>query len=545
MESVHYDVLMTSKMKACFQTMKLIPNLAEIDRKAIQQAGIPASTLMEAAGVQMASTVQTHCRPTQRGLIVCGPGNNGGDGFVCARKLYQAGYHALSVIYTGTTYKNEALANLEQILIGCPIQVTNAREQTELALSQIEQADFIVDALFGSGLSRPITDIEAQLVDSMNKARQKTYPAWILAVDLPSGIDGATGQVLGCAVEADATVTLAASKPGLYLHPGKAHAGTVSIVEIGIPTRLIYEDDSPIRLITLDNARTWLPHRKPDSHKYSHGQVLVIAGSKRMPGAAILCSEAAMSSGAGLVTLAAPASVFEQLPLMPEIIRLPLPDAEVLGVASIPIIQEALASGKYNTVVIGPGLGQAIETADAIRQLLAHFKSLKFPVVVDADGLNALSQEPLTLNPQFIITPHIGECGRLVQQDNSSILADVLQAAQHTRERYQAQIVLKSASTVIATLENNKPEQSLCWISPTGNPGMATAGSGDVLTGIIGAMAAQCTAQGYPAWQAALLGVFLHGLAGDAAAAELTPYAMHASAITRYLPQAFKAILTP
>jgi NAD(P)H-hydrate epimerase len=264
-----------------------------------------------------------------------------------------------------------------------------------------------------------------------------------------------------------------------------------------------------------------------------------------MPGAAVLCSEAAMSAGAGLVTLAAPASVFEQLPLMPEIIRVPLPDTDTIGTASIRIIQEALASGKYNTVVIGPGLGQTPETIETIQTLLMHFKSQSFPVVVDADGLNALSQEPFALNPQFILTPHIGECSRLLQQDKATILADVMQAAQHARERYQAQVVLKSASTVIATLEENQPEHHLCWISPTGNPGMATAGSGDVLTGIIGAITAQYAAQGLPIWQAALLGVYLHGLAGDVTADALTPYAMRASDITRHLPQAFQRVLMP
>jgi NAD(P)H-hydrate epimerase len=272
--------------------------------------------------------------------------------------------------------------------------------------------------------------------------------------------------------------------------------------------------------------------------------VLVIAGSRQMPGAAVLCSEAAMSAGAGLVTLAAPESVFRQLPLMPEIIRLPLPDAEALGSASVSVIQEALSGGKYNAVVIGPGLGQASETVETVRSLLAWLTEWEWPVVADADALNALSREPLTLTSQCILTPHIGECSRLLRQDKTAILADVLQAARQAQERYQAQVVLKSAATVIATQASGQA-QSLCWISPTGNPGMATAGSGDVLTGIIGALAAQLHAQSKPVWQAALLGVFLHGLAGDAAATALTSYAMRASDITRHLPQAFKAILQP
>lgn len=521
--------------------MKLISNLAEIDQKTIQQTGISAHALMENAGMQVVQAVIQHCKPTKRGIVLCGPGNNGGDGFVCARHLYQAGYHALTVIYTGKHYKNEALEHFEQILIGLPIQVINANEQTELTLQQIPQADFIVDALFGSGLSRPVSGIEARLVEAVNQA-ERQQPLWVMAVDLPSGIDSATGQILGCAIQAQHTVTFAAAKPGLYLYPGKAHAGKVSVVDIGIPTRLIEEDESPIRLITQELAQQWLPKRQPESHKYSYGHVLVIAGSHAMPGAAVLCSQAAMSAGAGLVTLASPSRVFEQLPLMPEIIRLPLPDAEVLGTRSVDAIQTALQEKRYNTVIIGPGLGQAGETANAILSLLQALIDSTQMVIVDADGLNALSQNPIKLNERFILTPHIGECARLLKTEGSSILANVLQAAQQTGETYQAQVVLKSASTVIATFGDQSQTKHL-WISPTGNPGMATAGSGDVLSGILGAMAAQCQAQQHSTEAAAPLGVYLHGLAGDAAAANLTEYAMTASDITRHLPQAFKMML--
>jgi len=520
--------------------MKLIPNLTDIDSKAVQQAGIPAEMLMENAGLQVALAVQAHCKPLQRGVILCGPGNNGGDGFVCARKLYQAGFHALTVIYTGKQYKQEALANFEQILIGMPIQVINAHEQSELAIQQIDSADFVVDALFGSGLSRPVTGIEAQLIGAVNHAReQNRHAPWVLAVDLPSGVDGATGQILGCAVQAHETVTFACGKPGLYLYPGKTLAGQVSVVDIGIPPRFVEEDESPFRLVTREEARQWLPKRKPDSHKYSHGHVLVVAGSRSMPGAAVLCAEAAMSAGAGLVTLAAPASVFEQMNLMPEITRLPLADENALGAASVAALQQALVEKRYNTVILGPGLGQTPETTAALLALLETLKQSERAVIVDADGLNALSTHPAALNERFILTPHIGECARLLNTDNQQVLGNVLEAAQQARSTYQAHIVLKSASTVIATFGT----EPLCWISPTGNPGMATAGSGDVLSGIIGAMAAQRHAQQQNLWQSAPLGVYLHGLAGDAAADALTQYGMKASDITRHLPQAFKMVL--
>lgn len=551
--------------------MKLIPNLGEIDRKAVLQAGIPADVLMENAGTHVAEAVRANCKPDKTGLILCGPGNNGGDGFVCARKLHQAGFQKLTVIHTGTTYKNEALLNFEQLMT-LPIQTVNAHEQIGLALKQIARADFIVDALFGSGLSRPIEGLEAPLIQAVNALREQKQ-TWVLAVDLPSGIDGLNGQKWGTVIQADATVTFAAPKPGLYLFPGKMHAGRVTVADIGIPQSLLEEDESPIRLITPKIARQWLPPRMPDSHKYSYGHLLVIAGSHHMPGAAILSAEAAMHSGVGLVTLAAPSDVFRQVPLMPEIIRLPLPDAEHISYHSLPVLQETLATGKYSAVLLGPGLDLHAETVQFVWELLAHLETLNLPVVVDADGLNALSminQSPvggpnqpdsanlverdaaetqpqntqedtsgLRLGPQFILTPHIGECRRLLKWDKADVAEDLLKSGRTAQEAWNANVVLKSATTVIATTEG------LLWLSPTGNPGMATAGSGDVLSGITAALAAQCHAQELPPWQAAALGVYLHGLAGDTAAATLTPYAMHASDITHHLPNAFKVLLNP
>jgi hydroxyethylthiazole kinase-like uncharacterized protein yjeF len=539
--------------------MKLIPNLHDIDQHAIRQAGIPAERLMESGGLKVAQAVQAQCDKGQQGAILCGPGNNGGDGFVCARKLYEAGFQDLKVIYTGQDYRNEALANLEKLMLYLPIPLVNAREQSELAIRHMQEADFLVDALFGSGLARPLIGLEARLVEAIN-ARQRNPKAstgsWVLAVDLPSGIDGASGQILGCAVQADATVTLAAAKPGLYLQPGKSLAGAVSLVDIGIPARFVQEDESPYRLITPEDAQAWLPLRLPDSHKYRYGHVLVIAGSQAMPGAAILCSEAAMSAGAGLVTLAAPSQVFQQLQLMPEIMRLSLPDAAQLGEASVSVLVEALASQKYNTVVLGPGLGRTAQTASAVMSLLNHLKNLDLPVIIDADGLHALSNRPFMLNEQFILTPHVGEAARLLGIENQAVSDDLLGAAAQLRAKYGAQIVLKSASTVIATLHASgipgEPAGSagvethdLIWITPTGNPGMATAGSGDVLSGVVAAMAAQRQAAQTPVGQAAPLGVYLHGLAGDAAAESLTPYGMRASSITQHLPQAFRQVLTP
>ncbi|WP_373532612.1 NAD(P)H-hydrate dehydratase [Vampirovibrio sp.] len=522
--------------------MKLIANLSDIDRKTTLQTGISAEALMENAGTQVALAVQTLAQTHQRGVLVCGPGNNGGDGFVCARKLYESGYASLSVIYTGTGYRGESLKNLEKVLVGVPVEIVSATEKPEQAIMRIQQADFIVDALFGSGLSRNITGIEARLIDAINQRHQSTHCP-VMAIDLPSGINSEQGQTMGVAIQATHTVTFATGKPGLYLYPGKACAGSVSVVDIGIPAQLIEADESPLSLISHAAARSWLPPRAPDSHKYHHGHVLVIAGSQAMPGAAILCAEAAMRCGAGLVTLAAPATVFNQLPLLPEIMRLPLSDEHQLGPNTLGALQNDFSVKKYKAVVIGPGLGRTPETIQVIQSLLGWLKSLNVPVVVDADGLFALGQSPMALSAQFIVTPHAGECARLLGMDGAgAIMANLPQAAHATRERYGANVVLKAASTVITTL-GSPSDGPTCWISPTGNAGMATAGSGDVLAGIIGAFAAQMQAQQKPVWQAGPLGVYIHGLAGDAAADTQTQYAMLASHISQHLPHAFRSVL--
>lgn len=526
--------------------MKLIPNLAEIDRKAIQQYGIPALDLMERAGDRVAAQVMRRTHREDRLVILCGPGNNGGDGFVCARLLHRAGYGHLSVVYTGNNYHGEALTNLEA-LMGLPVEIIDAKAQMERALQQIGHADAVVDALFGSGLARPVAGLEADLIAAVNA----NGSAWVLAVDIPSGVDGATGQVLGHAVQADETVTLASAKPGLYLHPGKAMAGAVHVADIGIPVDLIEVDESPIRLIQGEQAARWLPRRHPAGHKYDFGNVLVVAGSVSMPGAAVLTAGAALSAGAGLVTLAAPKGLFESIAVPPELIRLPLPqDASgALHSDSLPPLREAIRQKRYDVIALGPGLGQAPETVRLVWELLSGLPAGQ-PVVIDADGLNALSflqdenfqpgweRPQIGLeHPAWVLTPHVGEASRLLRQDKSVLNADLLKASRCVQEVWAANVVLKSASTVVATVDG------LLWVTPTGNSGLATAGSGDVLSGVIAGLAGQLAAQKLPVMPAAPLGVYLHGLAGDAAAQALTPYCMQAGDIARHLPAAFHSVM--
>ncbi len=541
--------------------MKLISNLAHLDQQAIQGLGIPGLVLMEEAGRQVAEQVirlfDEALSPSSNVVILCGRGNNGGDGFVCARKLASLdsplkGRLNLTVIHTAPAedYQGDAKINMD-ILPHYPIDSIHASEASwEGIESCLTQAGIIVDALFGSGLTRPIRldSMEGQLIALTNQLTEDSSDEQtpiVLAVDLPSGVSGETGQVLGCAIHADLTLTFSAGKPGLYLPPGKACCGVVDVVDIGIPRYLIDSDPSRLQLTTEDHVYHSLPIRSVDSHKYSVGCLMVIAGSLTMPGAAQLTAEAALSAGAGLVVLAAPQSVFAQLQLMPEIIHLPLPETNegTLGLSAIPFILQGIREKKCQAIALGPGLGQQDETQEFVHQLLLELTPLKHPIVIDADGLNALanSSTPTPFNnEQIILTPHVGECARLLQHTTQSVQNNLLQSAQETQTAWACHVLLKSSTMITARhVSNKQAEAGSLWINPTGNSGMATAGSGDVLTGII----ASLCAQGVSPEQAASGGAYLHGLAGDLAAEALSTQAMKASDISHYLPQAFQAIL--
>jgi NAD(P)H-hydrate epimerase len=320
-------------------------------------------------------------------------------------------------------------------------------------------------------------------------------------------------------VKANTTVTFHPAKTGLYLNHGKPLRGELRVVNIGLPPRLIAEDPSPYRLMTLENAA--VPVKDPLGHKYTFGSVLVVAGCKRMPGAALLTVQGAMRAGAGLVTLAAPSSVFAQA-VPAEIIRLPLTRDDVLCVEDV----DRIAAERCHALIVGPGLGRHPDTQAALEKL---FEALSdHPMIVDADALNALAQSPRPLNLQCVLTPHVAEAARLLDSTPEAVQADLLASAEQLRERYQAQVVLKSATTVVATADG------CVYINPLGNPGMATAGSGDVLAGVLGAMASQKLTP--------VSGVFAHSMAGDQAARVYSEYGLAASDIARFLPEAIKTL---
>ena len=514
--------------------MKLIPDLSHIDIRAIQELGIPSLLLMEEAGRQVALRIHriiqqmALARPTV--TIICGKGNNGGDGFVCARRLAMLGGCEVIVVHVASPdeMSKDAQVNFN-LLRYYPVKVITT-DSLEYVDEVLNQSQFVVDALFGSGLKRNIDGFYQELIMSINNAGAVT-----IAVDLPSGVHSATGRILGMAVRADYTVTFGAPKPGLYLYPGKSASGDVDVVNIGIPDPLIDADQSRVFLIDEAKVASLMPKRPDFSHKYNFGHVLVIAGSRDMPGAAAMTTEAALRAGAGLVTLAGPDSCFSRMQLSDEIICIPLPETSDGTLYADSYEKLASYLTRYTSIAFGPGMKCSPDTVKFTEKLMQFcVKDYRGGVVIDADGLNCLAkleQQPV-LNQRFILTPHLGEAARLIEWDKMMIQEDLLQACYKIAEKYKATVVLKSASTVIY----GQGERH--WVNPTGNSGMATAGSGDILTGfIVGFLA-----QGLRPDRASRVASYLHGLAGDKAVEVLTTYCLTATDIIRYLPEAIKQV---
>lgn len=520
--------------------MKLIPNLNEIDRQAIEVHHISGLTLMETAGRFVAEAVQnTVDDQTDVIVIICGRGNNGGDGYVCARLLKESGYENIVVLHTHELedLSGDAKTNFERLsLLNIECHVVDSSNLSQLE-EVIQSATVIVDALFGSGLTRNVEGLPKRLIELMNYSKEKS--TGIISADLPSGIDGATGQVMGVAVNADKTVTFATGKPGLYIGDGKVYSGKVDVVDIGIPQTLIEQDDSQCYLVSKEIAKNCLPDRTSveaqQGHKYTFGHVLVLAGSQIMPGAACLATHSAMVSGAGLVSIASPQLALDQMPLMPEVMRVDIDSRN--GEFSPEDIQTVEDNTnkyeKINTILIGPGLGVTDGTTAFFENLMYSITSTNYKgtVVIDADGLNCLAKNPRRLDGRFILTPHIGEAKRLLDDKQ---YPDTLLMAQALQDKFQCQVVLKSSHTITATTEGK------VWVNSTGCNALATAGSGDVLAGLISGLCAQTG----NAINSAKLGVYLHGLAGEIASEDLTPYCVTASRVVDYLPEAFSKVLS-
>jgi len=501
--------------------------MQQLDRRTIEEFRLPADTLMENAGLRVVEEIENNWGPVKGKTvtIAAGKGNNGGDGLVAARLLLERSAR-VSVFLLAPPDKltGEARTNLERFQkISGRVHILKEDALGELE-RELSQSDLIVDALFGTGLSSPVEGLPARVIGAINASGKP-----VVAVDLPSGIHTDTGRVMGIAVKAALTVSFALPKRGLLLHPGSDYTGRLKIVDIGIPQALIRQLPADLEWITPADVADSLQRRPVSAHKGRFGHVLVIAGSVGKGGAAVMASLSAFRVGAGLVTLALPSGLEGTLPDRPlEIMTLPLPqtaDRSIGKAALEPLIQ--FAQDK-TVAAIGPGLSTHPETAEVVRGLIAQ---LAIPMVIDADGLNNLVGH-LDLLKQarapIVLTPHPGEMARLIGATTAEVQADRLGVSADFVRRHPVTLVLKGARTIIASRSGG------VTINSTGNPGMATAGTGDVLTGMIAGL----IAQGHAPEQAARLGVYLHGLAGDLAAAEVGAVGLLAGDLIHRIPAA-------
>jgi len=453
-----------------------------LDRATIEDIGIPALTLMETAGRAVAHAAM-RMAPHGHIAVVCGPGNNGGDGFVAARVLRGAGLDA--VVYLAVpreVIRGDAAAHLAIYeRAGGVIRAIDTPRALDEVDAAIMDGALVVDALFGVGLTRPITGHLAEVVGTMVMAGKT------LAVDIPSGLDTDTGRVLGAAVTADHTVTMAALKVALVSAPGFARCGTLEVADIGTPGSMI-ATAAHASLVEASDVVRWLPRAHELDHKGRRGHALVIAGSPGMRGAGRLAAIAALRAGAGLCTLAGEG-------------ELDAPDSVMTrSLGALPLEGKA-------AIVIGPGIGTGATAAAHVAAVLAA----GVPAVLDADALNILATKPGALADAAgpcVITPHPGEASRLLGISTAEIEGDRLAAARKLAAQTRAVVVLKGARTIVC---DGTIADEHCSINPTGGPALATGGSGDVLAGTIGAL----LAQGMSAADAARAGVYLHGRAGD------------------------------
>ncbi len=492
--------------------------MRSIDSRTIIEYGLSGPVLMERAGLAVVRIMKEQFFPgpkdqnqkRQKTIVLAGGGNNGGDGLVVARLLKNDGWNV----------KVHFLSSPQKASPDCRAQLEAAKKfGVTIINAPPDRADFhaaiVVDALLGTGLSKEVAGKLAQVVEDVNRFGEK-----IVAVDIPTGISSDDGRVMGTAVRADLTVTFGLPKKGHILHPGAEHAGSLFVEDIGFPRELLVSDSLSCEIIEKGQAAGLLPERPVFSYKQTFGHVLALAGSRGKTGAAILCARAALRTGAGLVTMGIPdevAGVFQSR-VMDEM-TLPLPSSA--GSISAKAVEKIFSfiHERADVIAAGPGLGVTGDTQTLVPEII---RACPAPMVLDADALNSLSGNLRTLSQAkapIIITPHPGEMARLTGKKTADIEKDRLGAALSVSSETGAYVILKGARTVIASPEGKS------FINPTGTPGMAKAGTGDVLTGMLAGL----LAQGLQPLDAALLGVYLHGLAGELAAARFGLHSMLAS----------------
>ncbi|TDJ20822.1 MAG: NAD(P)H-hydrate dehydratase [Gammaproteobacteria bacterium] len=481
---------MSSDKTSLPKTLYLSAQVRELDRIAIEEFSIPSMTLMENAGASAYQLMRSKWPDAKCIHVLCGPGNNGGDGYILARlaneddllvKLHQVGNHE--------KLSGDALQAAERC-------ITSGLEPVQYAFGhdfggKLNDCDVIVDALLGTGLDREVTGQWQEVINTINRC---DIP--VLSLDIPSGLNADTGRVMGCAVHAKATMTFIGLKQGLFTGQGVEYAGDVHFDKLDVPDGVLTKIVSMTKRITLDDLQSLLKPRSKSSHKGNYGHVLVVGGDQGFAGAARLSAEAAARTGAGLVSLATHAN-------HAALITMGVPEIMAHSIENSIEIKPLL--GKASVVAIGPGLGQSTWGSSLFSKVLEG----KLPLVVDADALNILAREPVS-SDRWILTPHPGEAARLLNCEPRDIQSDRVSAASEIQKKYGGIVVLKGSGSIIADDEGNI---SIC---SEGNPGMASGGMGDVLTGIIAGLSAQGLEKG----DAARLGVCIHAAAADNAAVD-------------------------
>lgn len=478
--------------------------MQNLDRRAIQEFGIPGIILMENAGRATVEVIDKYFSEAglKKIIILAGSGNNGGDGFVIGRHFLSRSVD-VEVFLLGHKEKvtGDAKINLELYQKLQPVQEILSQNDLIKLHTLLAHADLIIDALLGTGLHTDVRGLYHDVIEALNDAATP-----VVAVDIPSGVDAGTGKIMGTAVYADLTVTFGLPKIGLVVHPGIERVGILEVADISIPSYLVKEENIQVDLLEADELFPLLGQRNPDSHKGNYGHVLIIAGSVGKTGAAAMSSDAALRIGAGLVTLGVPVSLNPVMEVkLTEVMTVPLPETalQTISARALPRIDE-LFEGK-KVVALGPGISTHPETKEVVHHII---RTSGIPLVIDADGINALGEKPSVLREArcpIVLTPHPGEMARLIGGSIKEVQDDRIGVAKEFAREYGVIVVLKGAATIIA-----EPAGAV-YINSTGNPGMASGGTGDVLTGMIAGL----IAQDYTMSEACRLGVFLHGYIAD------------------------------
>lgn len=503
------------------------------DEISIKDYSIPGIVLMENAALGIANEIKKEINngrlPIEgNAVIMCGTGNNGGDGFAVARHLRSIGWYT-EVIICGDYNKiaGDALTNL-RIIEKMEIPIKTFDEGYKGLLNNNIKRDLIIDAILGTGFKGELKTGIKLIIDRVNNDN-----AYVISIDIPTGLNSDTGFVNDSCIKANKTVTLGLPKIGLVINDGPIYCGELVIENLTIPNE-VYDRIGINRYLTDEKLlRKYIIPRVNDSHKGAYGKVFVVAGSKGMAGAGLLASEAALRSGTGIVELAVPESLLNTISgKVPELITRGLLEDENVCVSfesSDNIIKD---SAKASSMLIGPGLGVSDGVVHTLINIIKKFRN---PIVIDADGLNALSKKPSILlekEGEIVLTPHPGEMARLMGISIIDVQKDRIGNAEKLAKVFKVTVVLKGYRTIIATPWGET------WINPTGNPGMATAGSGDVLSGIITSL----IAQGFKTHHAAICGAYVHGYSGDRAMEKVGQWGMTATDIIRFIPHTIKDI---